>query len=169
MLQLNCMQLKLAAKRAVDITVAGLLLVLTMPVILIAAFAIKLESTGPVIFRQIRIGKDKGAFNFYKFRSMYTGADESAHREYIKKLMSSSLPSNDGREPVYKLVLDSRVTCVGKFIRKTSIDELPQLFNVLKGEMSMVGPRPAVPYELEYYTPDMFKRFSVKPGITGLW
>lgn len=159
---------KLLAKRVLDVFMASLLLILALPIIVITSFAIAIESSGPVIFEQERIGKDKKVFKFFKLRSMFTGSDERIHKQYIKELLSTAA-GDIKKDSLYKLTDDKRITRVGRFIRRTSIDELPQLYNVLKGDMSMVGPRPAIPYELGYYDQHMMKRFSVKPGITGLW
>ncbi len=159
-----------AAKRIIDILSAIVLFAVTLPLFIITAILIKLDSKGPVIFGQKRIGKDKRYFKVYKFRSMYIDSSEDVHKEYIRKLMTAGLPESDNNgKKIYKLTCDPRITPVGRLIRKLSIDELPQIFNVLKGDMSMVGPRPAIPYELEYYDKLMQQRFRVKPGITGLW
>ncbi|MHC4122171.1 MAG: sugar transferase [Planctomycetota bacterium] len=163
----RCFQLIL--KDISDFFIAIILLILTSPIFLITAIAIKVTSKGPVIFKQIRVGKHKKSFILYKFRSMYTGSSSESHRKYIQKIMTEKSEQNTQEGVIYKLTYDPRVIPVGRFIRKTSIDELPQLFNVLKGDMSIVGPRPVIPYELEYYDRKMFKRFCVKPGITGLW
>ncbi len=158
------------AKRIIDILSAMVLFAVTLPLFIITAILIKLDSKGPVIFDQERIGKDKRYFKVYKFRSMYINSSEDVHKEYIRKLMTAGLAQSDNTgKKIYKLICDSRITPVGRRIRKLSIDELPQIFNVLKGDMSMVGPRPAIPYELEYYDEPMQQRFRVKPGITGLW
>lgn len=160
-------------KRSLDIvgSLGGILLL--SPVILVTALAIKLTSPGPVIFRQIRLGKNGIPFVFYKFRSMYSDTDDRIHREYVTKLIQGNLEEinqGDREKPVYKMKSDSRVTPVGRIIRKTSIDELPQFFNVLKGEMSLVGPRPPLPYEADKYQSWHLRRvLEMKPGITGLW
>ncbi|MFH1868942.1 MAG: sugar transferase [Candidatus Omnitrophota bacterium] len=156
-------------KRVLDVSFAIILIGLTSPVLAVTAIVIKLTSKGPVIFRQIRLGRDKKPFSFYKFRSMYSGSSPEIHRQYIEKLMSETEKKIGRAGGVHKLTDDPRITMVGRIIRKTSIDELPQLFNVLKGDMSIVGPRPVIPYELKYYTTDMLERFCAKPGITGLW
>jgi len=160
---------KLVIKRFIDILLAGTFLIFALPILLITAIVIKVNSKGPIIFKQIRVGKGKKRFTFYKLRSMYVGSKEEIHKEYIRKLMSLDYVEKGRKKAIYKLTNDPRITSIGRFIRKTSIDELPQLFNVLKGDMSLVGPRPAIPYELEYHDKEMMKRFSVKPGITGLW
>lgn len=155
-------------KQVFDFSLGIILLVLLSPLLLLIAIAIKLDSRGQAIFKQIRIGKNGKPFMFYKFRSMYENNNIDIHKNYIKKLMIHSAAAAH-EEGVYKLTIDPRITRVGRFIRRTSIDELPQLFNVVKGDMSLVGPRPPIPYELEHYDENMFKRLSVKPGITGFW
>lgn len=160
-------------KSGID-TVGSVICILTlMPVMLMTALAIKVTSPGPVIFKQLRLGKQGTLFTFYKFRSMYVDMDDQIHREYTQNLISGQQEEvNQGSEekPLYKIKSDPRITRIGKFIRKTSIDELPQFFNVLKGEMSLVGPRPALSYEVEKYKPWHLRRIlEVKPGITGLW
>lgn len=166
-------KLFLAAKRTIDVIGSLLGLVLGAPLLLGIAAAIKLSSKGPVLFRQVRVGQYGESFVFLKFRSMYVNNDASIHREYVKALIGgrADRKSADGTgQGVYKLVQDPRVTRIGAFLRKTSLDELPQLYNVLKGEMSLVGPRPAIPYEVEAY--EIWHRRRVleaKPGITGLW
>jgi lipopolysaccharide/colanic/teichoic acid biosynthesis glycosyltransferase len=162
-------------KRAMDILGSLAALTLLSPVFLIIALAVKLTSRGPILFRQRRIGQHGRSFTFLKFRSMYVGNDASIHREYVKQLIAgkaekqSSHGTGNG-DGVYKLTKDPRITRVGAFLRKTSLDEIPQFLNVLRGEMSLVGPRPPVPYEVESY--DFWHRRRVleaKPGITGLW
>jgi lipopolysaccharide/colanic/teichoic acid biosynthesis glycosyltransferase len=166
-------QLYSTAKRAVDILGSLFGLVLFAPVFLAIAAAIKLTSKGPVFFRQQRIGQFGTPFVFLKFRSMYLDNDSKIHREYVQQLISGKAerqPSNGDGQGVYKLTKDPRVTRVGSFLRRTSLDELPQLYNVLRGEMSLVGPRPAIPYEVQAY--EIWHRRRVleaKPGITGLW
>ena len=160
-------------KRAMDILGSLAALVLLSPVFLIIALTVKATSKGPILFRQRRIGQHGKSFTFLKFRSMYVGNDPSIHRDYVKQLIAGKAEkqsSNVNQEGVYKLTKDPRVTCIGALLRKTSLDELPQFVNVLRGEMSLVGPRPPVPYEVESY--DFWHRRRVleaKPGITGLW
>jgi len=160
------------AKRALDITGSLFAILMLSPIFLFLALAIKLTSKGPVLFRQKRIGKYGKAFTFLKFRSMQANNDPKIHEEYVKKLIAgkSDLKQPDGKNGAFKLTNDPRITAIGRFIRRTSLDELPQFFNVLSGEMSLVGPRPPVPYEYEAY--DVWHRhrmMEVKPGITGLW
>jgi lipopolysaccharide/colanic/teichoic acid biosynthesis glycosyltransferase len=147
--------------------------VLVSPLMIVIAVAVKLSSPGPIIFKQQRVGRGGVPFKFYKFRSMRTDGDDSAHREYVAKLIAGKLNEiNQGEadNPVYKMRGDKRITPIGKIIRKTSIDELPQLINVLKGEMSLVGPRPPIPYEAEKYESWHMRRLQeVRPGLTGLW
>lgn len=148
-------------KRLIDISGALLGLILLIPLFLVVAFLIKFEdSKGPVFFSQTRIGKNEKPFKMYKFRSMVTDAE---------KRLGDLLGQNEVQGAMFKMKEDPRVTKVGKFIRKTSIDELPQLFNVLKGEMSLVGPRPPLPREVDVYTPYQKRRLLVVPGCTGLW
>jgi lipopolysaccharide/colanic/teichoic acid biosynthesis glycosyltransferase len=153
------------AKRLFDLLVALSMLIIAAPVMLIVALAIRLDSRGPIIFKQTRIGKNHRPFTFYKFRSMYHKSDASVHQQFVKSLINGAAPS----DAAYKLTGDKRITRVGAFIRKTSLDELPQLFNVIKGDMSMVGPRPPIPYEVAEYKEWHHRRLSVTPGITGLW
>ncbi len=162
-------------KRLLDISgsIAGI--AIFSPFFLCLPVLIKLTSKGPVLFRQERVGQFGKKFIFLKFRSMYVNSDPSIHREYIKKFIceqeNSAVEISDGdKKGVYKLKNDPRITPLGAFLRKTSLDEIPQFMNVLKGEMSLVGPRPAIPYELENYEIWHRRRvLEVKPGITGLW
>ncbi len=158
-------------KRMTDIIGAVAAVIIFSPLFLIIPLLIKASSKGPVFFRQKRIGALGVPFTFLKFRSMYTGTDDKIHSEYIKKLIKEEAAySGGGPGKVYKIKDDPRVTPVGKVLRKTSLDELPQFINVLKGEMSLVGPRPPIPYEIESYEPWHVRRFlEAKPGITGLW
>ncbi len=154
--------------RVIDFALAALLLLVVLPVLLTAALAIRLTSPGPAIFRQKRLGVDGKPFTVFKFRTMVAGAKETRHQEYVRQLISGTERTDD-RHDLYKLVIDDRITPVGRLLRQTSLDELPQFWNVIRGEMSLVGPRPVIPYEAEIY-PDWYReRFAVKPGITGLW
>jgi lipopolysaccharide/colanic/teichoic acid biosynthesis glycosyltransferase len=155
----------LVVKRSFDVLAGGLILLVLSPLLLVAALLIKLDSRGPVFFRQQRTGLGGEPFKVWKFRTMRTDADPEVHRRYIEQLVRGEVPE----QGLKKLVDDPRVTRVGHFLRRTSIDELPQLFNVMSGEMSIVGPRPGMDYELEHYLPRHYRRFDVRPGITGLW
>jgi lipopolysaccharide/colanic/teichoic acid biosynthesis glycosyltransferase len=164
-------------KRALDILGASfLLLVLALPMLLVAA-AVAFTSSGSPIFKQTRVGKGGVPFTFYKFRSMVVDSDDRIHREFVSSLIkgdgslsATASATSDHQATFYKLKTDPRVTPLGRFLRKTSIDELPQLFNVLKGDMSLVGPRPPIPYESAQYQPWHLRRIlAIKPGITGLW
>jgi lipopolysaccharide/colanic/teichoic acid biosynthesis glycosyltransferase len=150
------------ACRALDIVGTVAILLLLAPILVLLALIIKLDSPGPVIFRQRRVGLDQATFMVAKFRTMRQDADHDVHRDYVLALIASGTTAP-------KLAGDTRVTRVGKLLRKTSLDELPQLWNVLRGDMSLVGPRPPIPYEVEHYPPHWFARFAVKPGVTGLW
>jgi exopolysaccharide biosynthesis polyprenyl glycosylphosphotransferase len=162
-----------AMKRAMDIVGSIGALILFAPIFLAVAVAVRLTSKGPILFRQERIGQHGQPFTFLKFRSMRVNNDAGIHKEYVKQLIAGKAErnsSNGNGGGVFKLTQDPRITRVGSFLRKTSLDELPQFLNVLKGDMSLVGPRPPVPYELEAY--DFWHRRRVleaKPGITGLW
>lgn len=160
-------------KRNIDIIGALCGLILLSPIMLIITLAVRVNSPGPVIFKQIRLGMKGVRFPFYKFRSMYANTNDQIHREYVASLIDGRLEKinqGDGKSPFFKMRSDSRVTRVGKILRNLSLDELPQLLNVLKGEMSLVGPRPPIPYELERYQPWHLRRIlEMKPGITGLW
>jgi lipopolysaccharide/colanic/teichoic acid biosynthesis glycosyltransferase len=146
-------------ERLFDLILVIPLLVVASPLIFLTAIAIKLDSPGPVFFKQVRVGKWGGRFDLFKFRSMVIDAEAQ---------MAALLAQNDADEVIFKMKVDPRVTRVGRFIRKFSLDELPQLFNVLKGDMRLVGPRPPVPYEVEQYQYDYLRRLDVVPGITGL-
>jgi lipopolysaccharide/colanic/teichoic acid biosynthesis glycosyltransferase len=147
-------------KRWLDVAGALVGLVLGAPILIVAAICIKLESRGPVLYRSRRVGRAGRTFTFLKLRSMVNGADR--HRHHL-----SHLNESDG--PVFKIARDPRVTRIGRFLRTTSIDELPQLFNVLRGEMSLVGPRPPLAEEVAQYEPWQFRRLEVRPGLTCLW
>ena len=169
----NRRPIALHAKRLMDIagSLAGIFLCL--PVFLAIAVVIKLTSKGPVFYRQVRLGQYGKKFTFLKFRSMHFQNDPSIHEQYVKQFIAGATDANQdhsGSQKPYKLIADPRVTTVGRFLRKTSLDELPQFFNVLKGEMSLVGPRPPLIYEYECY--DLWHKerlVAVRPGITGLW
>jgi exopolysaccharide biosynthesis polyprenyl glycosylphosphotransferase len=154
-------------KRCMDVAGASAALVVTAPLFAYFALRIRRDSPGPVFFRQVRLGGGQTEFEALKFRTMHTGVNQDVHRDYIKSTMSSSaLPGANG---IYKLDRADAVTPFGRWLRKTSLDELPQLINVLRGEMSLVGPRPCLRYETEFFAPHHFERFDVPAGITGLW
>jgi len=207
--------------RALDIAGSAILLVLLAPLLAVIAIAVRLDSPGPAVFRQQRIGRHRRPFTVNKFRSMYDGSAHDRHREFVLGLIRGEQPDHDifdrdsagrditgrdvpergsasvrgstvqaaagrdtsdqdtadrstpeqddGPRPYYKMVADPRVTRTGRLLRRSSLDELPQLWNVLRGDMSLVGPRPAIPYEVEHYPPEWLGRLAVKPGITGLW
>ncbi len=155
----------MAVKRVIDVAGAGFGLVVLSPLLLVLAAAVVLDTGRPVLFRQIRLGRGLREFRVLKFRTMKLDASPEAHMEYIAKLATGQADDDS----LKKLTADPRVTTVGRFLRKTSLDELPQLVNVLLGNMSLVGPRPALDYELQYYTDAHYERFAVKPGMTGLW
>ena len=155
------------AKRAIDIVGASLLLILTAPLFALFAWRIRRDSAGPVFFRQTRLGQDMKEFTALKFRTMTHAEHGGEHREYLKSIMSSS--ASVGDNGLYKLARPEAITGAGRWLRKTSLDELPQLVNVLRGDMSLVGPRPCIPYETTLFGPHHFERFLVPAGITGLW
>ena len=163
----------LGVKRAMDIAGSFLALIICAPVLLFIAVAIKASSKGPILFKQQRVGRHGQCFTFLKFRSMRVNNDHTAHKEYVTKLIAgeASRESLNGKgDAVYKLANDKRITPVGRLLRRSSLDELPQFLNVLRGDMSLVGPRPAIPYEVATYQTWHRRRvLDVKPGITGLW
>jgi exopolysaccharide biosynthesis polyprenyl glycosylphosphotransferase len=168
----NISKVSLAIKRVIDVLGSSAALLALSPMFIVIAVGIKLTSEGPILFKQPRLGQYGTRFTFLKFRSMRVQSDANIHREFVKKLIlakeSNTQPDKPGE--VYKIKDDPRVTRIGKFIRKTSLDELPQFLNVLAGEMSLVGPRPPIPYEIESYDIWHRRRFlETKPGITGLW
>jgi lipopolysaccharide/colanic/teichoic acid biosynthesis glycosyltransferase len=159
-------------KRSIDVMAALLVIVIGFPFYLAVALLIKLTSRGPVFYSQLRIGEHGEVFTLHKFRTMRQGADDSIHREFARSFIEGRMSNSslDEKAPsVYKLTNDPRVTSVGNFLRKTSLDELPQFINILKGEMTIVGPRPPLQDELEYYEEWHKLRLEVKPGLTGLW
>jgi lipopolysaccharide/colanic/teichoic acid biosynthesis glycosyltransferase len=155
------------ARRCLDLVIGSLLVLLLAPLMIAVAAAVRIDSRGPSLFRQLRVGYREREFTLFKFRSMRLDADPARHREYVSALISGD-PGPSG-EDLFKLAVDDRITAVGRVIRRWSLDELPQLFNVVLGDMTLVGPRPAIPYEVESYPPWYLKRFAVKPGLTGLW
>jgi lipopolysaccharide/colanic/teichoic acid biosynthesis glycosyltransferase len=167
------------AKRVTDVVISLLVLVATLPFMLLIALAIKAETKGPVLFSHERVGTrrrtwrgrtfwEPGVFRVYKFRSMIDGADPRIHEAHVKAYVDGQLAPN-GSRATFKLLHDSRITRVGRFIRKTSLDELPQLINVLKGEMSLVGPRPLPMYEVAHHRAEYHARLATLPGVTGPW
>jgi lipopolysaccharide/colanic/teichoic acid biosynthesis glycosyltransferase len=166
-------KLPLAIKRAIDIAGSGALLLMLSPFLAAIVALIKLTSKGPVIYKQERLGQFGARFQCLKFRTMYTNNDPKIHQDYVQQFIAGKdglNKSESSDQPVYKLVKDPRVTFIGGFLRKTSLDELPQFWNVLRGDMSLVGPRPPVPYEFEVY--DIWHRrrvLEIRPGVTGLW
>lgn len=160
-------------KRIIDIAGSGALLLLSSPFLLAIAIIIKLTSKGPVVFRQERIGRFGERFKCLKFRTMYANNDPKIHQEFVQKFIAGQKEAKNAggsNAPVFKITNDPRVTPIGRFLRKTSLDEFPQFWNVLKGEMSLVGPRPPVPYEFQVYDTWHRRRvLEVKPGVTGLW
>ena len=153
-------------KRALDIVLALVGLLLVLPVLLVTMVVVRLDSSGPALFKQVRVGANGRRFRLYKLRTMRDGNDDRGHREYVARLIAGF---NEQCGGVYKLAHDPRITRVGRFLRHYSIDELPQLWNVLKGDMSLVGPRPALPHETLLYPAHAWARLRVKPGVTGLW
>jgi lipopolysaccharide/colanic/teichoic acid biosynthesis glycosyltransferase len=157
------------SKRVLDITVASACLILVSPLLAIVAVMLRLTTPGPALFRQTRLGRGQRPFELYKLRTMHAGCPDGAHREYVRQLLTLDRPPAGGRRGLYKLEDDARITRIGRLLRRTSIDELPQLFNVIRGDMSLVGPRPALPWEAELIGPAHSQRFLVTPGLTGLW
>jgi len=166
-------KLSLLTKRLMDVVGASVAVTILSPAFLLLAILIKLTSKGPIFFRQERVGQFGSRFVFIKFRSMYVSTDAAIHKEYVRKFIvgkANSAAQEGSKKGVYKITNDPRVTWIGRLLRRTSLDEIPQFWNVLKGEMSLVGPRPPIPYEIEAY--DIWHRrrlLESKPGITGLW
>ncbi len=159
-------------KRVFDLVTALLILAVLSPLMLVLTLIIKFTSPGPVLFVQERLGRNGHPFRFYKFRSMKHKSDDAIHRQFAAMFINGDehgcAESNAG-EKIFKLKKDPRVTPIGSFLRRTSLDELPQLFNIIKGEMSLVGPRPPIAYEIENYLPWHMERLKAVPGLTGLW
>jgi lipopolysaccharide/colanic/teichoic acid biosynthesis glycosyltransferase len=153
-------------KRCLDLALAGIALLLLWPIMLIAAVMVWLDTPGGAIFRQTRVGADGRRFSCYKLRTMVADNDHSRHAEYVAALIEGRAVAPSG---MYKLTSDPRITRVGRHLRRLSVDELPQLWNVVRGDMSIVGPRPPLPYEVELYDGTALQRLRVKPGLTGLW
>jgi lipopolysaccharide/colanic/teichoic acid biosynthesis glycosyltransferase len=158
-----------SARQLIESAAAIVLMVLFAPMLIAVAIGIKLTSRGPVLFRQERVGLHRQPFTIFKFRTMYVDNDDSDHRRLMREQLTAERPPDGGEPGIYKIANDPRVTPIGGFLRQFSIDELPQLLNVVRGEMSLVGPRPYVPWEAELFPPQVEKRFSVRPGMTGLW
>ncbi len=162
-----------ACKRVLDVVLALMFLLFVSPVMLVIACLIRMDSPGPILFRQVRVGLGGRRFVFYKFRTMYDGCDPEVHRKYVESLMRNPVPEDASVAQqgarLYKLCNDRRVTRIGHTLRRASLDELPQLVNVLKGEMSLVGPRPALPYEVNAYKEWHKGRLTTLPGMTGWW
>jgi len=160
----------LYTKRLLDILFTLLILLPLSIVVVLVAIFIRLDSKGPIFFRQQRVGRNGVPFKMLKFRSMYTNTDDATHRQAIARYLNDQKVQSSGAGTLsYKQAHDPRITRVGRLIRKTSIDELPQFVNVLRGEMTLVGPRPPLPYEVELYRPHDMLRLSGKPGLTGTW
>ncbi|MEI2689169.1 MAG: sugar transferase [Anaerolineae bacterium] len=160
-----------AAKRALDVAVALAVLLLGLPLWLLIALLIKRSSPGPVFYRGVVIGRGGASFRYYKFRTMVAGGDNTAHKQWLEQFVKqdAAFAEDASGNKVFKVVNDPRITPIGRILRKLSLDEAPQMLNVLKGDMSLVGPRPPVPYEYEHYDDWAKQRLSVLPGITGLY
>ncbi|PKQ14947.1 MAG: UDP-phosphate galactose phosphotransferase [Actinobacteria bacterium HGW-Actinobacteria-7] len=163
------MRVALAIKRVADFCAAALGLVLLSPILVLVGLIIRLESPGPALFKQERLGQAGEPFTFLKFRTMVDGNDPSIHQEYVRELITQGSESLKGDTGSFKIENDPRVTRFGRILRRTSVDELPQLINVLIGDMSLVGPRPPLRYEVKLYSPRALRRLECRPGITGLW
>ena len=155
-------------KRTLDLVICILILPIVLPIMILCVIAISIDSPGRVIFIQERIGKGGRKFQMYKFRTIKNDFDKITSQEYMKAYVRGTIEGNDDDKEIYKPIKSNSITRVGRILRKTSLDELPQIFNVFKGEMSIVGPRPNVPLEVEEYRPWHHERFEVLPGITGL-
>ncbi len=154
------------SKRTLDVATASVLLTLLLPLMVTLYLAVRLTSSGGGIYRQTRVGVGGTTFEIFKFRTMRHRCPEDVHREYVSRMLNGEVEAQEG---LYKLGRDDRITRVGAFLRRTSLDELPQLVNVLRGEMSLIGPRPALPWEVEMFPAWALCRHSVTPGLTGLW
>lgn len=160
---------QLAGKRCLDLVLATVALLVLLPLLIAITLVVRLSSRGPAIFRQQRVGRGERPFTVLKFRTMHVDIDDNVHRRYVTRLLTEEKPETGGERGLYKLERDPRITKVGAWLRRTSFDELPQLVNVLRGEMSLVGPRPSLAWECELYRQADRRRFDVTPGITGLW
>lgn len=156
-------------KRGLDIMLSTIAIVVLAPAFVLLWAAVRLDSPGPAVFRQQRLGRHARPFTIFKFRTMRTDTDDTIHRAYVTQLLTQDHPETGGSTGLFKLENDPRITRVGALLRRTSLDELPQLFNILRGEMSLVGPRPALAWEAELYDDRHWGRFEVPPGLTGLW
>jgi lipopolysaccharide/colanic/teichoic acid biosynthesis glycosyltransferase len=156
-------------KRLFDLLVASACVLMLSPVLAAVAVLVWMTTPGPALFRQKRLGRHQHPFVCYKFRTMFDGCGDEVHRRYVRRLITEDNPPVGGPRGLYKLEADDRITPLGRVLRHLSIDELPQLLNVIKGDMSLVGPRPALPWEAELFNPPYDRRFLAKPGITGLW
>jgi lipopolysaccharide/colanic/teichoic acid biosynthesis glycosyltransferase len=152
-----------------DIALSSVLIVIAAPLLLFLWYLVRSTSAGPALFRQERLGRDMTPFTLLKLRTMYVGNDDRIHRDYVTNMLTAEQAAAAANGGLYKLVADPRITPVGAWLRRTSLDELPQLINVLRGEMSLVGPRPVLAWEAQLFEEPYRKRFAVKPGITGLW
>jgi lipopolysaccharide/colanic/teichoic acid biosynthesis glycosyltransferase len=157
------------AKRALDLVLAGVALIVLAPLLAAVWLAVRLTSPGPGVFAQERLGLARRPFTMYKFRSMTTGTSDAAHRAYVSRMLTTDGAGAETVNGLYKLDGDPRVTRLGAWLRRTSVDELPQLVNVVRGEMSLVGPRPVLAWEAELFRPEAMARFDTRPGLTGLW
>jgi lipopolysaccharide/colanic/teichoic acid biosynthesis glycosyltransferase len=158
-----------AVKRALDVALALVLIAVSSPLLVLLWCLVRWTSVGPAFFPQERIGRHMRHFTMLKLRSMYVGNDDRMHRAYVTDMLSADEEAKAPNGMLFKLVADPRITPLGRWLRKTSLDELPQLINVLRGDMSLVGPRPMLPWEAELLAEPYQPRFTVKPGITGLW
>ena len=156
-------------KRLLDLVVASACVLVLSPLLAAVAILVRMTTPGPALFRQTRLGRDQRPFVCYKFRTMIDGCGDEVHRRYVRRLITEENPPVGGPRGLYKLEADNRITQLGGVLRHLSIDELPQLLNVIKGDMSLVGPRPTLPWEAELFNPPYDRRFLAKPGITGLW
>jgi len=157
------------AKRALDVVVSAAAIAVLGVLLVVLSVLVRSTSPGPALFRQERLGRGKRPFRMLKLRTMYVGTDDRIHREYVASLLAGEASSPATPTGLFKLQADPRVTGIGAWLRKTSLDELPQLINVLAGDMSLVGPRPVLPWEAEMFDAAGRRRFEVKPGMTGLW
>ena len=162
-------KIQLGIKRGFDLLICISAMILLWPVILVLSVIVKLDSQGPAFYKHKRIGRDGRAFDLYKFRSMVSGGDDSSYMDYLEALIKSEENGDGNGLPYRKMSEDGRVTRVGRYLRNHYLDEIPQIINVIKGDMSLVGPRPHVQFEVDFYTDEQKRRLSVKPGVTGLW